>query len=164
MNQQTYPDTSHFTRRKHKSHYGRLGIMTALSFIAMYFLMYAMVNAADNVYMNLNHVYMAGLMVAPMVLIELGLMSAMYRDKRRNRRIAAAALVATVAFFLFIRKQTAIGDDQFLRSMIPHHAAAILMCKQAPRAGEVDRLCQNIISSQQREIDQMKAMLRASRD
>lgn len=27
------------------SHYGRLGMMTALSFIAMYFLMYAMVNA-----------------------------------------------------------------------------------------------------------------------
>jgi len=45
--------------------------MTALSFVAMYFLMYVMVNALDNVYMNFNQVYMAGLMAAPMVLIEL---------------------------------------------------------------------------------------------
>lgn len=32
-----------------KSHYGRLGIMTALSFVAMYVLMYAMVDVLDNV-------------------------------------------------------------------------------------------------------------------
>ena len=53
--------------------YGRCGIMTALSFIAMYILMYAMVNSADNLYMNFNfnQVYVAGLMAAPMVLLEL---------------------------------------------------------------------------------------------
>lgn len=52
------------------NHYGRLGIMIALSFVAMYVLMYAMVNSLDNVVMNFNQVYMAGLMAAPMVLIE----------------------------------------------------------------------------------------------
>lgn len=142
------------------THYGRLGIMTALSFIAMYFLMYAMVNALDNVYMSFNQVYMAGLMAAPMVLIELTLMSSMYHNKRLNALIAGAAVVAAVAFFLFIRRQTAIGDRQFLRSMIPHHAGAILMCSEAPiRDADIRRLCQNILSSQQAEIDQMKAML-----
>jgi hypothetical protein len=148
-----------------KSHYGRLGIMTALSFIAMYFLMYAMVDALDNVYMNFNQVYMAGLMAAPMVLIELALMSSMYHNKRLNALIAGAAVVAAVVFFLFIRGQTAIGDRQFLRSMIPHHASAILMCNQAPiRDAEIKRLCQNILSSQQAEIDQMKIMLGEKRD
>jgi Domain of unknown function (DUF305) len=148
-----------------KSHYGRLGIMTALSFIAMYFLMYAMVNALDNVYMNFNQVYMAGLMAAPMVLIELALMSSMYHNKRLNALIAGAAVVAAVVFFLFIRGQAGIGDRQFLRSMIPHHASAILMCNQAPiRDAEIKRLCQNILSSQQAEIDQMKIMLGAKRD
>lgn len=144
-----------------KSHYGRLGIMTALSFVAMYFLMYAMVNALDNVYMNFNQVYMAGLMAAPMVLIELGLMGSMYHKKRLNALIAGAAVVAAVVFFLFIRRQTAIGDRQFLRSMIPHHAGAILMCQQASIGdADIKRLCQNVLSSQQAEIDQMKVMLR----
>lgn len=134
--------------------------MTVLSFVAMYFLMYAMVNVLDNVYMNFNQVYMAVLMAAPMVLIELALMSSMYHDKRLNALIAGAALVATVVFFLFIRRQTAIGDRQFLRSMIPHHAGAILMCQQTSIGdADIKRLCQSILSSQQTEIDQMKAML-----
>jgi uncharacterized protein (DUF305 family) len=61
---------------------------------------------------------------------------------------------------MLIRQQSAIGDSQFLRSMIPHHAGAILMCRQAPiRDAEIKDLCRSIIASQQREIDQMKAAL-----
>jgi uncharacterized protein (DUF305 family) len=44
--------------------------------------------------------------------------------------------------------------------MIPHHAGAILMCEQASlRDAEIRDLCKTIISSQQREIDQMNAKL-----
>jgi uncharacterized protein (DUF305 family) len=147
-------------KQKHESHYGRLGVMTALSFVTMYVLMYAMVDKLANVYMNFNQVYMAGLMAAPMVLIELAVMKSMYRDKRMNALMAGGAVVVGIAFFLFIRQQTAIADRQFLRSMIPHHAAAILMCKEAPvRDAEIRSLCQNIMTSQQAEIDQMKAIL-----
>jgi uncharacterized protein (DUF305 family) len=39
------------------------------------------------------------------------------------------------------------------------------MCNQAPiRDAEIKRLCQNILSSQQAEIDQMKIMLGEKRD
>jgi hypothetical protein len=51
-------------------HYVHLVIMIALSFISMYVLMYAMVNRFANVYSNLNQFYMAGLMTAPIVVIE----------------------------------------------------------------------------------------------
>ena len=79
-----------------------------------------------------------------------------------NPRVVA---VAAVVLFMFIRRQTAIGDRQFLRSMIPHHAGAIVMCEHAfVRDAEIKRLCQNIIASQQAEIDQMKTILRSSRD
>ena len=37
--------------------YHHLGIMAALSFVAMYIPMYAMVNAVDDVYMNVNQLY-----------------------------------------------------------------------------------------------------------
>lgn len=142
------------------SHYGRLAGMTVLSFIAMYILMYAMVNSFANVFNNLNQVYMAGLMASPMVLIELLLMGGMYGNKRLNAVIGIASVLAAVVFFLLIREQTAVTDAQFLRSMIPHHAGAILMCQQAPiQSAEIKELCTAIIASQEAEISQMKALL-----
>lgn len=142
------------------SHYMRLLAMTALSFISMYVLMYAMVDRFANVYPNLNQFYMAGLMAAPMVLIELSLMGAMFPNKRLNIAIAVLSGLALIAFFLFIRQQTAISDRQFLKSMIPHHAGAILMCEKASiQDAEIGQLCKTIVSGQQSEIDQMKAIL-----
>ena len=145
-----------------QTHYGRMLLMIALSFISMYALMYGMVNALANVYMNVNQVYMAGLMAAPMGLIELALMSAMYRDRKLNTIIAGGSVLALAVFWVLLRQQAAVSDTQFLRSMIPHHAGAILMCEQAPiQDAEIKALCKNILSSQQAEIDQMKAKLSA---
>jgi uncharacterized protein (DUF305 family) len=141
-------------------HYGRLALMAVLSFIAMYVLMYAMVDRFANVYPNFNQFYMAGLMAAPMVIIELALMSTMYHNKRLNAAVAAASVLAMVGFWIAIRHQAAISDEQFLKSMIPHHAGAILMCDKAElQDAAIKELCTSIISSQQTEIDQMKAKL-----
>lgn len=146
--------------QKNTTPYVHLLIMAALSFVAMYILMYAMVDRFANVYPNLNQFYMAGLMAAPMVVIELLVMKAMYADKRLNSIILVATVVVGIAFFLAIRQQVAITDREFLKSMIPHHAGAILMCEEAPVTdGEVQELCKSIITSQQREIDQMKGLL-----
>lgn len=136
--------------------------MIVLSFISMYALMYGMVNSLSNVYMNINQVYMAGLMAAPMGLIELALMGAMYRDRKLNMIVAVGSVLALAVFWVLLRQQAAVSDKQFLRSMIPHHAGAILMCEQAPlQDSEIKALCKNIVSSQQSEIDQMKAKLSA---
>ncbi len=144
----------------HTNHYGRLLIMTVLSYISMYVLMYAMVDTFANVYSSFNQFYMAGLMTAPMVVIEILLMWAMYQNKRANLMIVAAGILALGVFFVLIRQQTAISDTQFLRSMIPHHAGAILMCENAPiKDAELKQLCMAIISSQRSEINQMKAKL-----
>lgn len=143
-----------------ENHYRQLIIMVILSFISMYILMYAMVNTIGNVYNNFNQFYMAGLMTAPMVVIELGVMRAMYQDQRRNALIIAASVIAGLVLFMLIRQQTAISDKQFLKSMIPHHGAAILMCEGASlQDTEIQTLCEGIISRQQAEIDQMKAKL-----
>ena len=144
-----------------KSHYGRLLVMTALSFIAMFILMYAMVDRIANVYPNFNQFYMAGLMTAAMVIIELLVMSGMYPNKRLSALLLLVSVVALAGFFGLIQKQTAISDRQFLKSMIPHHAGAILMCEQASlHDPELVRLCESIKRGQQGEIDQMKAKLR----
>ena len=134
--------------------------MALLSFAAMFCLMYAMVDRADNALANVNQVYMAALMALPMVVIEIFVMKAMYPDRRRNIAIVAACLAGTVVFWLAIRAQWAVTDGQFLRSMIPHHACAILMCERADVAdAAVLALCREIVASQNAEIAQMKDML-----
>ena len=142
------------------NHYGRFLLMITLHFVAMYILMYAMVNSFANVFNNFNQVYMAALMTSSMVLIELPLMMGMYKSKKRNAIIIAVGFVVLVGSFLLIRKQSAISDRQFLRSMIPHHAGAILMCEEASiEDRDIQDLCRNIVAGQQAEIDQMKAKL-----
>ena len=151
----------HESQTQRQAHrYSSLLLMSALHFAAMYALMYAIVNSFANVYPNLNQLYMAGIMTAPMVILELLLMGSMYENKRLNGAIMAVSGIVFVGFFLFIRNQTAIGDTEFLKSMIPHHASAILMCEKAPTEdAEIRQLCTNIISGQQAEIDQMKRKL-----
>jgi hypothetical protein len=149
----------HESRQTH-DHYPRLYLMAVLSFIAMFVLMYAMVDRFANVFVNLNQVYMAGLMAAPMVVIEIALMSMMYPNKRRNVVIVAISVVAGVVFWILIRQQAAISNSQFLRSMIPHHAGAVLMCgKLKADDPEIKDLCAGIIKSQEAEIAQMRRKL-----
>lgn len=89
-------------------------------------------------------------------------MSSMYMNKKINLAIISASAIMLIVFFLFIRQQTAVGDKEFLKSMIPHHAGAILMCEGANITDpEIKELCKAIRSSQQQEIDQMKAKLKA---
>jgi uncharacterized protein (DUF305 family) len=140
--------------------YGRLAGMTVLSFISMYILMYAMVDRLTNVYPNLNQIYMAGLMTAPMVIIELRLMGSMYESKTTNTAILATSVLAFVLFLALIRAQIGVADNQFLKSMIPHHAGAILMCEEAPLQDDRTKsLCRKIVAGQQAEINEMKAIL-----
>ena len=154
-----HPGT-HGTKHRARHQYANLAIMAGLSFASMYILMYSMADSIRNVYPSFNQLYMAGLMTAPMVIIELGVMGSMYSNKSANRAILAASGIALLIFFAMIRQQLGIYDKGFLRSMIPHHAGAILMCRQATLSDpQIKRLCAEIVEGQQREIDQMKAKL-----
>lgn len=140
--------------------YIRLAAMLDISFTAMFGLMYAMVNVFENVVPNLNQFYMAGLMTAPMLLIEIWLMRSMYPNKQLNLILTGVGLVALLGFWLGIREQIAVSDQQFLKSMIPHHAGAILMCEQANlKIPKVQQLCDGIITAQKNEISQMRSMI-----
>ena len=145
-----------------KGSYARLAVMFVLHFIAMYVLMYAMVHdLRENVYNSLNQVYMAALMTASMVGIEVALMRSMYPNKVWNAAIVLGSVVLLIASWMFIRQQTAINDKQFVRSMIPHHAGAILMCQQASiRDSQVRDLCKRIVAGQQAEIEEMNGILK----
>lgn len=134
--------------------------MGVLHFIFMFILMYSMVDVFENVYPNFNQVYMAAIMTAPMLILEVLLMGSMYENKKALNALLGISAVALVVFFFFIRQQTFIYDKEFLRSMIPHHSSAILMCNKASLDdAEIKELCKNIVESQQSEIDQMEKIL-----
>lgn len=151
--------TSHHTHAGNGM-YKKLAVMALLSFVAMYVLMYAMVDSFANVIPNVNQIYMAGLMAMPMVIIELIIMKGMYKNGRLNAGIIAGSVILTAVFFFCIRHQAAVNDKQFLKSMIPHHAAAILMVEKASLTDpEIQKLAQDILAAQQTEIAQMKAKI-----
>ena len=86
-----------------KGNYGRLALMTLLHFGTMYLLMYAMVDSLDQVVANANQLYMAGLMTAPMLLIEVTLMRGMYPSARYN------ALILAFSAILLVDDSSALG-------------------------------------------------------
>jgi uncharacterized protein (DUF305 family) len=140
--------------------YYLLGSMTVLMFVAMYGLMYAMVDRWANVFANINQVYMAGLMTAPMVAIELAVMRHMYPSRTANLAVLISSLAVLALCWFGIRQQWLVTDNQFLRSMIPHHAGALLMCEEAPiERSEIRALCSQILEGQRAEIALMKELL-----
>lgn len=143
-----------------KNGYVSLAVQTVVSGVVMYLAMFVMIDGLGSLYNNLNTFYMTLMMLAPMAVAMILGMGGMFPNKRANAAILAISAVAFVGSFALIRTQTTIGDTAFLRSMIPHHSGAILMCREAKlQDPEVKRLCDGIIRSQRSEIDEMKAIL-----
>jgi uncharacterized protein (DUF305 family) len=118
-----------------------------------------MINSLADFYNNLNQVYMTLMMVASMALIMILSMRDMY-TKKMIKTLSVGSILILVLGYAFMRNQTIVGDRQFLKSMIPHHSGAILMCREAKiRDPEIQKLCEEIKVSQQSEIDQMKKIL-----
>lgn len=152
-------DQAHHTH-KHKAAYRSLVWMGIVHVPIMYLIMFSMVDTAGDIFQNLNTFYMALMMAAPMVAIMPFMMKDMYPDKKKNALVAVASLVILFGAFAGIRYQTAIADTQFIRSMIPHHSGAILMCREANITDpELKTLCQEISKGQREEIVQMNQIL-----
>ena len=145
---------------QHAHAYRMLALNLILSLIVMYLVMFTMIDGPDDFYNNLNMFYMALTMWAPMGSLMLLTMAPMYKNRKLNLVLQLGFAAIFLLSFLGTRTQAAIGDTQFLRSMIPHHSGAILMCREASLADtEIIALCSEIIRAQREEIDQMKAIL-----
>ena len=144
-----------------KGSYRSFAIELVLDFIIMYLVMYTMIASLNHFYLNLNNVYMTLMMVTPMAILMLWFMRSMYPSRKLNLAIVGGAAAVFVLAFVGMRTQAGVGDKEFLRSMIPHHSGAILMCEQASiRDPEIIALCDRIIRAQDDEIAQMQAILK----
>jgi hypothetical protein len=110
---------------------------------------------ADNlsdIRLSLNDFYMILLMVGWMLLF-----MSMYN---RDYKVSMISVVIVSLSMFAIRKQLFIDERQFLLGMIPHHSMAVHMSKKMKsKNNDIKELLDNIIESQNKEIDFMKKRL-----
>lgn len=140
--------------------YVRFGGMIATSTLVMFALMYLNTYQLDHAFFSETRAYMALVMGATMAVIMLGYMWGMYSNRRVNAGILAASAVVFAAALWLVRSQATVDDLSWMKAMIPHHSIAILTSERAtitdPR---VRKLADQIIESQRKEIEEMKALI-----
>lgn len=140
--------------------YLKFALMMVVSFIIMYAVMFLNVAETDHVLLSTMRTYMTILMIAPMAVSMMLFMWGMYKNKKANYAILAFAVIVFFGIFTMMRNQTAIGDVQYMKAMIPHHSSAILTSENANiQDPEVKKLAEEIIEAQKKEIAEMKALI-----
>ncbi len=141
--------------------YTRFAAMIATSTVVMFGLMYLNTYQLDHVFFSETRAYMALVMGATMAIIMLAYMMGMYKNQSVNIGIIGGSLAVFAMALWLVRSQATVDDVSYMRAMIPHHSIAILTSERAritdPR---VRKLADQIIESQRREIDEMKALIR----
>lgn len=151
--------TPHHTRRLAKS-YGRFGATLAVSLVAMYALAFSQIDLMSHFQWSLSVLWISLSMVSAMgIIMTLGMWK-MLPSQRINIALLAGFALVLVLAITASRTEALVGDDAFLRSMIPHHSRAIHMCQEANLAdAEVVQLCGQIIEAQREEITQMEQIM-----
>lgn len=85
----------------------------------------------------------------------------MYSNKLKNTAIIVGSVLLMVISTYLVRKQISIDDVKWMRAMIPHHSIAILTSGRAElKDPEVKELANEIIIAQEKEIAEMKKMIK----
>ena len=140
--------------------WGKFAAMIATSVIAMFFLMYQLVYSFEHATFSMTRLVSSLVMGSVMTLIMLGFMWKMIEGAAVKAAVLIGAVVVGVAVLAINRDQTLIGDEDFMKSMIPHHSIAINNARKSDiRDPRVHRLANEIIESQVREIAEMQWLL-----
>jgi hypothetical protein len=140
--------------------YARFAAMIATSTVVMYGLMYLNTYRWDHVFFSETRAYMALVMGSTMAIIMLLFMWKMHSIRSANLGILAGSVIVFAGSLWLVRSQRTIDDVSWMRAMIPHHSIAILTSERAQLSDPRTRqLANQIIESQRREIEEMKALI-----
>ena len=140
--------------------YRKFGVMVATSTIVIFGLLYLSTYQLADVFFSETWAYTALIMGSAVAIILLGFTRELYPDRRVNLGIFGGSAAILVVALWLLRSQRTVGDVSYMKAMIPHHSAAILTSNRArisdPR---VRKLAEIIISSQGRQIEEMKDLI-----
>ncbi|MBV1724747.1 MAG: DUF305 domain-containing protein [Hoeflea sp.] len=140
--------------------YLRFGAMILTSTVVMFGLMYLNTYEAGHVWFSQTRMWMALYMGAAMAVVMLGFMLGMYTSKKLNIAILAIAVLMFSVSLYLVRSQDTVGDEAWMKAMIPHHSIAILTSSRANLSDpRVRDLADEIIEAQRREIAEMEALI-----
>jgi hypothetical protein len=134
--------------------------MIATSTLVMFGLMYLNTFQFDHVFFSETRTYMALIMGATMAVIMLPFMLHMLPNWRANLGIVAVSVSVFAVSLWLVRSQTTVEDVSYMKAMNPHHSIAILTSQRAQISdSRVRSLAYQIVESQRREIEEMKALI-----
>jgi Ca2+/Na+ antiporter len=119
-----------------------------------------MTNAINNITFSVGKFYISVIMALLMGLLEV-VMFDLHMRTISFQYYLALIFILTVFIYLY-RNQLYIEDKDYLSEMIEHHSMAILTSEeilQKTHSERVKKLAENIITTQEKEIDYMKQML-----
>lgn len=136
--------------------------MIATSIVTMFVLKYSNVYEPDHVFFSQTRMWMALMMGMAMIVIMLGFMWGMYKTRITKLLVMSGAVVGFFLFLFLARSQATVGDEAWMKAMIPHHSIAILTSSRAEISDpRVRKLADEIIAAQVKEIAQMKLLLQS---
>lgn len=140
--------------------YLKFTLMIITSTLVMYVMMYFNTYAWDHVYFSETRAYMALYMGAGMAVLMLAFMGNMYKKTKLNLAIYGISVLLFAVGIWGVRSQQTVDQVDWMQAMIPHHSIAILTSSRAdiedPR---VQKLADDIIEAQEREIEQMQDLI-----
>ncbi|MFC0361112.1 DUF305 domain-containing protein [Enterococcus canintestini] len=141
--------------------YVKFLVMIGVSTILMFLMMYLNVYKIDHIFFSQTRVFMAIMMGAAMAIVMLLFMWKMYTNKKMNLAILITSICLFLGSLFMVRSQTAVDDVAWMKAMIPHHSIAILTSKRAELADpEIKKLAESIIEAQEKEIEEMKTLIK----
>ena len=146
--------------KKMKMMWRKFAATIATSTFVMFFLMYQLIYSLDHALFSTNRLVASLVMGCAMVVIMLCYMWSMYEGHSKKIAVVVIASLVGISLLLVNRSQVLQGDIAFMKAMIPHHSIAINNARKSrisdPR---VRKLADEIITSQVREIAEMKMLI-----
>lgn len=139
-----------------------LWFMMIGSFIIQMFVMsFIMTNTISNITFSVGKFYMSVIMALLMGLLEVLMFD--FHMKTVSVPYYLFLFFMLVVFIYLYRNQVYIEDKDYLTEMIEHHSMALLTSEeilQHTKSERVKKLAENIISTQEKEIEYMRQLLK----
>lgn len=147
--------------------YYSVWFMIIVSFVIQFFIMsLIMSNSVANITFSVGKFYISVIMALLMGLVEVFMFDAHMYGHFVSLPYYLSMFFALFVFLYLYRTQMYIYDEDYLKEMIEHHSMALLTSEeilQKTNSERVKKLAENIVSTQEAEINYMNQLLQNER-